>query len=260
MSWSSSRSSIPSRRWVLVPRGAYNVRPSSIQAFTLIELLVVIAIISLLAALLSPALKAAREKGRQISCLNNLKQIGSAIMMYLQDNEESFPPSYEGTRAWGKILADGGYAPKIANNYVKFTVFRCPSDTVGLINSGDYSSGVYGYNYVYLENHCGRYGGSWGTKYPTAKLGQIRNPSEMLLLTECWMVGGDEGKGFYVVDSWTGTSYTLRVRHAGIINILWIDGHATSYQPPNAGEPYSGILAGGDPGNAGAPGNYWDRD
>ena len=55
------------------------------KGFTLIELLVVIAIIVILAAILLPALEKAREKARQASCMNNLKQIGLAARMYIED-------------------------------------------------------------------------------------------------------------------------------------------------------------------------------
>ncbi len=61
------------------------------RGFTLIELLVVIAIIALLAAILFPAFANAREQARRSACLNNEKNIGTALLMYAQDNDEGFP-------------------------------------------------------------------------------------------------------------------------------------------------------------------------
>src|SRR5436190_5033002 len=60
-------------------------------AFTLIELLVVIAIIAILAAILFPVFAQARERARQTSCLSNIKQLGTALLMYVQDYDETLP-------------------------------------------------------------------------------------------------------------------------------------------------------------------------
>ena len=64
------------------------------EGFTLIELLVVIAIIAILAAILFPVFAQAREKARQTSCTSNLKQQGTAMMMYAQDYDESYPSNW----------------------------------------------------------------------------------------------------------------------------------------------------------------------
>ncbi len=61
------------------------------RAFTLIELLVVIAVIAILAALLFPVFSRARESARKTGCLSNLKQMGLAVTLYLQDYDETYP-------------------------------------------------------------------------------------------------------------------------------------------------------------------------
>src|SRR5437016_13930229 len=75
--------------------------------FTLIELLVVIAIIAILAAILFPVFAQARDKARQAACLSNLKQVGTALMMYGQDYDERMPVTCSWGRGWtwfGKAL------------------------------------------------------------------------------------------------------------------------------------------------------------
>jgi prepilin-type N-terminal cleavage/methylation domain-containing protein/prepilin-type processing-associated H-X9-DG protein len=78
-------------------------------AFTLIELLVVIAIIAILAALLFPVFAQARDKARQAACFSNLRQIGTALHMYLQDYDEQMPDCCMWGRAWSWGAFGGPY-------------------------------------------------------------------------------------------------------------------------------------------------------
>ena len=76
------------------PAGPMEFRSPGVQtpgAFTLIELLVVISVIVLLIALLLPALELAREQARTVQCASNERQMGTATMLYIEDNEGQFP-------------------------------------------------------------------------------------------------------------------------------------------------------------------------
>jgi prepilin-type N-terminal cleavage/methylation domain-containing protein/prepilin-type processing-associated H-X9-DG protein len=98
------------------------------RGFTLIELLVVIAIIAILAAMLLPVLARAKETGRRISCLNNLKQLDLAAQVFVDDNGGYYPPRSQ-TDRWPNRLYD---------NYGKTVkMLLCPSDTGAAATLGD---------------------------------------------------------------------------------------------------------------------------
>jgi len=97
------------------------------RGFTLIELLVVIAIIALLAAILFPVFSQAREKARQTTCLNNLKQVNTTLMMYVQDHDELLPNALD----WRENLSAAANLPS--------PVFDCPTNNhVGTPAEPDY--------------------------------------------------------------------------------------------------------------------------
>lgn len=223
----------PSSQMTSIRRSTLGTRHS---AFTLIELLVVIAIISVLAALLSPALKAARDQARQIVCMSNLKQIGDGAMMYAGDNNDLLPlfGGFDPNNPYGPNVLDycwaGMIEPYISGKpLVPFPgrgysrVYLCPSDRESLDRVGP--SGL-----IYWDRIS--YGISfWLYNNPTpgggVSIPKVSNPSQTLYLSEHRKFLPLDSNSLYPVcyPQNTGSFGWIGSHHGDLVNTLFFDGH-----------------------------------
>jgi prepilin-type processing-associated H-X9-DG protein len=211
----------------------------------------VIAIIAILAAILFPVFAKAREKARQTACLSNEKQLGTAVMMYVQDYDEHLPavwdsndhltwadeiypyvkslgayacPSNAVSGTPGKMYVDGfGDGRPTDNSYVQIPASYAMNSDLGFLNGGQPNYGPY---------------------HP---ISVINSPAQKVMLTEVnsqypstgwpdwWTCGGGACTG---ASANTANQYNnMYAGHNGMINVMYCDGHAHASKPVNLMTP-----------------------
>lgn len=240
----------------------------TINNFTLIELLVVISIIAILAAMLLPALNKARDKGRAIACVNNLKQVGNMYHMYANDYDDFLVPN--GDQSVYPVFPWVGHLSK--GGYLKSTDFSTPAASLSATTADKITYCPTIEPKEYPRNIRFSYGSSLRNSLtaealtvitkiikpvPIARQGiWAQSPSSYVLALDSIRSPNSSLSGWqWCVGDASATQYSIHMRHSNKTNMAMGDGRVTTVNKQeicsllNGVYTYSGQLAPAYPAN-----------